>query len=162
MDQIPTPRQSNQAPGDTTAFSAGVVSGNFLVAHYSGGGSFTPIIADTCTSTWTLRVNNLTNGSAHGYAWTAPAGCTGANTVTITESGSTVPVLGVYEFANVAGFDAVGTGGAPASGNVITLPSVTTTKYRDLILDIVIQGPTITTTGPHDTAYVPDFLAEDT
>lgn len=143
MDQIPTVRQTNAADvvGGTPslAYSANVVSGNPLVVMFHTRANIaTPTIADTRTSTWTLR---MTMGTTNTwvYVWTAPAGGSGADTVTVTQSGGTSMKLQIMELAHAIDTpDTTATGTtAISAGKTVTMPNITTTHYRTLVLDIL-------------------------
>ncbi len=164
MDQIPTARQSQQSTGsDSAAYQSNVVSGNVLVAaYYSAAAITTPTIADTRGSTWTLRASPTGGGGILGgtfYIWTATAAGSGADTVTLTESGATSFSLSILEISHVTELvDVVSTATNTVSSGTITMPNATTTKYRDFILDCLLIGGQVG--GPHDVSFTSDIFAQ--
>ncbi len=158
MDQIPTVRQSNASDVITAstavAYTKAVVSGNPLVCMFHTRATIaTPTVADSLGSTWTLR---LTMGAVNTwvYVWTATANGSGADTCTVTQSGGTVMKMGVLELAHAVetiDVSATGTSAIDGSGNVV-MPSVTTTHYRTLVLEILC-GNFLTAGAPTNGAY---------
>jgi hypothetical protein len=163
MDQIPTIRQSNQNDSnDSLAFTQNVVSGNVLIAKYYTFASITtPTIADTRSCSWTLRITS-TGSAGTIYVWTCTLGSSGADTVTITESGASFPSLGIIEAQTVTELvDGTATAAnAIAAGQLVTFPNVTTTHYRDLILDIMAGANAHFVFAPTNAAYSADIVAE--
>jgi hypothetical protein len=143
MDQIPTIRQSNSSDVITAstalAYSRNVVMSNVLVAMFHTRANIaTPTIADTQGSSWTLRITMGTTNT-WVYVWTATAGGSGADTVTVTQSGGTTMKMAVLEIAHAAELIDVSATGATATNgsSQVVMPSVTTAHYRTLVLEIL-------------------------
>lgn len=96
-------------------------------------------VADTLASTWTAQANPIGPANAYQWVWTAPANGSGANTVTVTATGGTSTHMTVIELSNntVCVADATANASTSFASNAVALPSVTTTFYRDVILDFV-------------------------
>jgi hypothetical protein len=136
-DQIPTVRQSIQTNSSNTAvYPKNVVSGNLLVAMFHTRANITtPTVADTLTSTWTLRVTQGTTNSWL-YIWTALANGSGADTITVTQSGGTNTKTAGIEVSNCTEtVDTSATATTAPSSSLVTFPNITTSKYRDFVLD---------------------------
>ncbi len=138
-DQIPTVLQATQDQAvHALAFANNVVSGNLLIATYHARSGSTPTaISDTCSSTWTLR---LSQGTGNSLAWTytAIAACSGADTITFTPNGGSNEHTAIMEVAHLAELiDTTASTATDTSGSSqITFPNVTTSFYREFILDI--------------------------
>ncbi len=154
MDQIPTIRQSKQSTGTTVAYPNNVVSGNILVGSFHTNAAIaTPTLADTCGSTFTLRITQGTTNTWL-YTWTATAACSGANTLTVTQSGGTGTQVMAIEIAHCTELvDTSATATNAVASGAIAFPNVTTSFYRDLILTIGTGGIGGTTAGTNNAAY---------
>lgn len=139
MEAIPTIRQATQTNAKVVAYSSNVASGSTLIVGFHIEGTCaTPTIADTLTTTWGSPVASITTASLCFYVWIGAATSSGADTVTITSALTVNPQTQVQEWTNLSTtVDASATATNAFVSQAANMPAITTTKYRDLIIDFI-------------------------
>jgi Putative Ig domain len=147
MEQVPTPMQSAGnvviATSDTLAYPFPVRNGNTLVVawHTNRGVTPSPTIADTQNISWTQVSCTVSRANFYFYVWIGATSYTGDDIVTVTDTSSNTQTLFVSEFSNLSTtVDVCATANNDFASNSATVPSITTTKYRDLLLDFVVTN----------------------
>ncbi len=127
------------------AFGSSVTAGNLLAVGagiFDAGASATFGCTDTQSNTYTAVKSRAANGTCYGVLFTATAGSSGANTVTVTATagGATFfPGLGVAEFNPGSGatISADGTATGTSTGAASVATSAITISSTDLILGAI-------------------------
>lgn len=163
MEQIPTQSWGIWDAVETLHSSKDIVVGQVLwVTYHTRAPSVGPTIADTLLSSWTKKLDiNGADGRDHFYLWTAKAASAGPDTVNITVTGTQDHVLFFCAWNNLTEtVDDSATSQSGFSGGSVTLPTVVTHKYRDLIVNFAqsVGGQIMC---PHaNSGYQPLFTAD--
>lgn len=172
-EQIPSLVQCVDAAAASVAPS--VSSGDVLLVGFHARNATTATIADTQSLSWNTVFSNIVGNDGRDHLWIylATASSTGTDTITITPNGTTDQYTVVCEWRNVtATVDASANSTTAFTSGAATVPTITTTKYRDLILHIVgtvgndeIRGPAayspIASSGNGDLLYM-EYLVPTT
>lgn len=140
----------------TAAYGSNVTAGNLLiVAGYSSNASVTPTLAvsDTQGNAWTsaCEVSGWGGTPQDAQIFYAIAKTTGANTVTLTTSGSdTFRRVCIHEYSGCDTLDQVSTN-TGASGTTVSSGNVTTTVAAELLFGWMISGSGVTSAGSGET-----------
>lgn len=112
-------------PDAVCVFGSNNTGGNTLVVYAEAITSTSISISDSAGNTYTEHMSQSI-GNERYRIWTAPVGSTGANTVTVSETGGETVAAIALEYEGALTFDAVTAGtsysstNAPTSGNITT------------------------------------------
>jgi len=125
------------------AFTSNNTAGNFLFVtaniHITAG-TGTLTVSDSLGNTYTQAPNSpVTQSPEQSYVWYVPSCLSGANTVTVTATGTVAGYiqLGILEYSGVATSNPVDTYGSNSAGAGATITASTigsTTNANDLVL----------------------------